>query len=185
MNVNKFIAFLLVPSLIFMSGCTSEEGAQNPPVQATEEKSNEEKKHNPESEMGAGEKNQMQSEEKRSEQKPADQPKVVLENEAFRIFEPSPNSEVKNRFVVRGEARVFEASLSYTFEDGHNVLAEGHVMASEGAPGWGKFEIIVQFDKASSPYGVLSLYELSAKDGSRIHELHLPVRIKKEFFQKP
>ena len=29
--------------------------------------------------------------------------------------------------------------LSYSLEDGHEILAEGHVMASKGAPEWGKF----------------------------------------------
>lgn len=103
------------------------------------------------------------------------QDEVVLENEAFRIFEPAPESIVGNEFTVRGEARVFEGTVMYEFEDGHNILDEGFVTASEGAPGWGEFEIIISFDEVANNNGMVILYEESAKDGSRTNELIIPV----------
>jgi hypothetical protein len=62
--------------------------------------------------------------------------KVVMENDAFRIYEPAPNDEIGTTFTVKGQARVFEAVLSYSFEDGHKVLAEGNHNAAAGAPEW-------------------------------------------------
>ncbi|WP_050794426.1 Gmad2 immunoglobulin-like domain-containing protein [Paenibacillus curdlanolyticus] len=109
--------------------------------------------------------------------KPApSKPAVVAENKAFRVFAPAENSVVGKTFTVKGEARVFEAAFSYSFEDGHNVLAEGHVMADQGAPAWGKFAFDVTIKEASSPVGILTLYESSAKDGSKINVLHIAVK---------
>jgi hypothetical protein len=107
---------------------------------------------------------------------PSSEPSVVAENEAFRIYAPAENAVVGTTFKVSGEARVFEAAFSYSFEDGHNVLAEGHVMADQGAPEWGKFEFEVTFKDATSPSGILIIYESSAQDGSRIHQLEIPVQ---------
>ncbi|MWC29457.1 Gmad2 immunoglobulin-like domain-containing protein [Paenibacillus sp. MMS18-CY102] len=103
-------------------------------------------------------------------------PTIVAENKAFRVFAPAENSTVGKTFTVKGEARVFEAAFSYSFEDGHNVLAEGHVMADMGAPEWGKFSFNVTIKEASSPVGILTLYESSAKDGSKINVLHIAVK---------
>jgi len=105
-------------------------------------------------------------------------PKIVIENEAFRIFEPAPNTEVKDKIIVKGLARVWEATVQYEFEDGHFILAEGFVTASEGAPGWGEFAIEIGLDDAVSGSARVVLYEESAKDGSRLNELIIPVIVK-------
>lgn len=102
----------------------------------------------------------------------------VAENEAFRLLSPGINAQVGRAFKVKGQARVFEAAFSYTFEDGHDVLAEGHVQASQGAPEWGDFEFEVKLPESidpTSPTGTLTLYESSAKDGSPIHQLTITV----------
>lgn len=113
-----------------------------------------------------------------NEQPPVqEQDKVLMENEAFRLFEPVPEAEVGKSFKVRGEARVFEASFSYTFEDGHNILSSGHVQADKGAPEWGSFEFTISYEEATSPSGVLTLYVASAKDGAPSNELHIPLKL--------
>lgn len=103
---------------------------------------------------------------------------VVLQNVAFRIFEPAPDAEVKDKIVVRGLARVFEATIQYEFEDGHYLFDKGFTTASEGAPGWGEFEIVIDLDKVPSGSARVILYEESAKDGSRLHELQIPVTVR-------
>jgi hypothetical protein len=113
-----------------------------------------------------------------------DSQKVVFENDAFKIFEPAPNSEVGTTFKVRGRARVFEAAFSYKFEDGHNVLAEGNVKADAGAPEWGEFEFTVTSQNATNPTGVLIIYEASAKDGSPTNQLMLPLKFKPEAIER-
>lgn len=100
----------------------------------------------------------------------------VLQNLAFRIYEPAPGTEVTDRVVIRGLARTFEATVQYELEDGHFILAEGFVTASEGAPGWGEFEIVIEFDKPTSDSGMVILFEESAKDGSRINEIKIPLK---------
>jgi hypothetical protein len=113
-----------------------------------------------------------------------DSQKVVFENEAFKIFEPAPNTDVGTTFKVRGRARVFEAAFSYKFEDGHNVLAEGHVKADAGAPEWGEFEFIVKSENATNPTGALIIYEASAKNGSPTNQLMIPLKFKTEAIER-
>lgn len=103
---------------------------------------------------------------------------VVLQNVAFRIFEPALNEEVKDKIVVRGLARAFEGTIQYEFEDGHFLFDKGFTTASEGAPGWGEFEIVIDLDKIPSGSARVILYEESAKGGSRLHELQIPVNVK-------
>ncbi|HZK23797.1 MAG TPA: Gmad2 immunoglobulin-like domain-containing protein [Oscillospiraceae bacterium] len=105
--------------------------------------------------------------------------KFVLQNTAFRIYEPAPGTVVKDRIVIRGLARVFEANFLYEFEDGHNILAKGYTTASEGAPGWGEFTIVIEIDEVANNSGTIIIYEASAKDGSRMNELRIPVTVAK------
>lgn len=102
---------------------------------------------------------------------------VVAENEAFQIFEPAPNTEVKNQVVVRGLARVFEGTIQYAFEDGHFIIDKGFTTASEGGPEWGEFEITINLADATDGLYRIVLYEESAKDGSILHELIIPVQV--------
>jgi len=107
-----------------------------------------------------------------------DSKKIVIENEAFQIFQPAPGTNVKEKIVIKGLARVYEGTVLYEFEDGHNILDEGFTTATEGAPGWGEFEIIIKLDKeVANDSGSVILYEESAEDGSRKNELVIPVKV--------
>jgi len=77
-----------------------------------------------------------------------------------------------NKFRVKGEGQIFEASFNWTVEDGHDELKSGYVMTDAGAPEWGKFDFLVDVakDRENSTL-TLILFEVSAKDGSRQHEL--------------
>jgi hypothetical protein len=103
-------------------------------------------------------------------------PTVLMENDAFRLFGPTPESEVGDTFTVTGEARVFEAAFRWTLEDGHAVLAEGYATADRGAPDWGYFEFDVRYQKASNPVLTLILYVGSPKDGTPEHPLYIPLK---------
>ncbi|WP_372814255.1 Gmad2 immunoglobulin-like domain-containing protein [Paenibacillus sp.] len=107
-------------------------------------------------------------------------PIPVAANDAFRVFSPLPGTKVGPTFTVEGEARVFEAAFSWTLEDGHTILAEGHEMAEEGAPAWGRFHFDVSYEKASQPNMMLILYIHSAKDGGAGHELIVPLKVPEE-----
>ena len=75
-------------------------------------------------------------------------------------------------FRVKGEGQIFEASFSWIVEDGHNELKEGHEMTDAGAPEWGKFDFTLDVAKnRENSTLTLILFETSANDGSRQHEL--------------
>lgn len=79
-------------------------------------------------------------------------------------------------FYLTGKAQVFEATLSWVIEDGHNELDSGYHTASAGGPEWGDFAFGVKAVK-DRPNSTLSLilFESSARDGSRQHELIIPL----------
>jgi len=110
-------------------------------------------------------------------------PVPVAENEAFRVFSPEPGTESGPSFTVEGEARVYEAAFSWTLEDGHKILAEGHEMAGMGAPEWGRFHFDITYEKASQSNITLILFVYSAKDGSIEHELVIPLKVPEELIQ--
>lgn len=176
-----FLFLVVLLGSLLLSGCLSNDADDVPEEKEDQETVVvEEKDVETETEEDTTDETETEVEENTTEEEVESESTVVLENEAFRIFEPAPDSEVSNEFTVRGEARVFEAVVSYDFEDGHFILAEGTVMASEGAPNWGEFEITIQFDELSNDAGRVFLYEESAKDGSRQHELAIPVKHKQD-----
>jgi hypothetical protein len=79
-----------------------------------------------------------------------------------------------HKFLVKGEARVFEAAFSWVIEDGHEELKKGFQMTSAGAPEWGEFRFMVDAQK-KKPNSTLHLiiFEASPKDGSR--QFQMPI----------
>jgi hypothetical protein len=79
-------------------------------------------------------------------------------------------------YKVTGTAQVFEATLSYIVEDGHYELAKGFTTTEAGAPEFGNFDFTVNVEK-NEPNSTLMLilFESSPKDGSRTHELYIPL----------
>lgn len=91
-------------------------------------------------------------------------------NERFREVTIEKISD--NKFRVRGEGQIFEASFSWVIEDGHNELKKGFQMTDAGAPEWGKFDFTIDAPtKEENATLTLILFEVSAKDGSRQYEL--------------
>ena len=77
-----------------------------------------------------------------------------------------------NTFRVKGEGQIFEANFNWTVEDGHDELKKGYETTDAGAPEWGKFDFTIDVAKnRENSTLTLILYEISAKDGSRQHEL--------------
>ena len=84
----------------------------------------------------------------------------------------------QGNYVVTGEARIFEATLQYEVEDGHNVLLAGFETASAGAPAWGTFTIDIDIPEVDLPENgtlTLILFEASAKDGTPVNQLYVPL----------
>lgn len=91
-------------------------------------------------------------------------------NERFRNVTVEKMND--NKFRIKGEGLIFEASFNWIIEDGHDELKKGYEMTNAGAPEWGKFDFTVDIiKKRENSTLILILYEVSAEDGSRQHEL--------------
>ncbi|OAB28933.1 Immunoglobulin-like domain of spore germination [Flavobacterium fryxellicola] len=78
----------------------------------------------------------------------------------------------ENKFRVRGKGQIFEANFNWIIEDGHDELKTGFQMTDAGAPAWGSFDFTIEIQKKRENSTLtLVLFESSAKDGSRQHEL--------------
>ena len=104
----------------------------------------------------------------------AKKPEILLlkqySNERFK--EVTVERIDENKFRVRGKGQIFEANFNWIIEDGHDELETGFQTTDAGAPEWGNFDFIIAVQKKrENPKLTLVLFESSAKDGSRQHEL--------------
>lgn len=96
-------------------------------------------------------------------------------NERFRKVTFEKLSETK--FKVQGEAQVFEATINWSVEDGHNVYKDGFTTASMGAPEWGEFDFTFEIKDANKIEVLnLMLFEISMKDGNQTNLLLIPLK---------
>ncbi|HEX8547649.1 MAG TPA: Gmad2 immunoglobulin-like domain-containing protein [Cytophagaceae bacterium] len=104
---------------------------------------------------------------------------IAIKEEAYsneRFKEVTIEKVGYGKFIVTGKGQIFESSFGWIVEDGHNELMSGFGNTDAGAPEWGSFELRIDVKK-ERPNSVLHLilFETSAKDGSRQHEL--PIRL--------
>ncbi|WP_135555624.1 Gmad2 immunoglobulin-like domain-containing protein [Paenibacillus cymbidii] len=81
-------------------------------------------------------------------------------------------------YTVTGEARVFEAVMSYAISDGHNYLLKKNEQVKEGAPAWSPFTLNVYIPQNELPVNgtlTIELFEYSAKDGSIVNLFQVPL----------
>lgn len=100
---------------------------------------------------------------------------VFAENQAFQNVQVT---EPQIQYLIQGEARVWEAVFHYRVKSGNEVLAKGNKMASKGAPEWGAFSLDIRLAKSQvkGKNLQLELFEKSAKDGSEINKLTIPLQ---------
>jgi spore germination protein GerM len=98
------------------------------------------------------------------------------------IEQPDPGADVVNPLVIRGESNTFEATVRYAITQGGGdgvVLTEGFTTATGGTGIWGSFEIIVDLADFGSEYqpglGSVIMWEDSARDGSRVGVVEIPI----------
>ncbi len=94
-------------------------------------------------------------------------PSVLVES-------PLPFEEVTGPLRVTGTANTFEATFHYELLDSEgNVVDDNFVTATSGTGTRGTFD----FTTADvDDIATLVVFELSAEDGSRIHEVEIPLR---------
>lgn len=93
------------------------------------------------------------------------------------VAEPAPGAMISSPVRIRGQARVFEGTFTIEIEDGHRQLAS-KLMAVEGGPAWGEFDLSLPFEAPTNDSGAIVFVTYSAKDGTRIEELIVPVKFK-------
>jgi germination protein M len=94
------------------------------------------------------------------------------------VESPLPGETVKPGFAVTGTANTFEATFNYELQDDTGrVFAKDFVTATSGSGTRGTFAFKVGYAVDEPTNGKLVVFELSAEDGSRIHEQEIPLRL--------
>jgi germination protein M len=97
---------------------------------------------------------------------------------AILVVDPDPYESVTSPLHVTGTANTFEATFNYRLEDATGKeLAKGFVTATSGTGTRGTFDFTVPFTVDVAQDGTLAVFELSAEDGSVIHEREIPLRL--------
>jgi germination protein M len=96
---------------------------------------------------------------------------------AILVESPLPFAAVSPPLRVTGTANTFEATFEYELVDpAGKVLSHDFVTATSGSGTRGTFDFTVPFE-APNGLGKLVVYERSAADGSRIHQVEIPLTL--------
>jgi len=108
-----------------------------------------------------------------------DQPKAEEAN--IVVFNPKENANISSPFDVEGKARVFENVVSLRLKDKNGkILFQGTTDAQ--SPDVGQFGLFQEEIKYSTVQteGTLEVFQSSAKDGSEIDKVVIPVNFGNE-----
>lgn len=83
-------------------------------------------------------------------------------------------SEKAGKIIVKGQARVFEGVFQYRLKAGNETVLQDRYQ-TVGAPAWGDFEISINQSLADKTGATFELFVYSAKDGSEIDNLAIPL----------
>jgi hypothetical protein len=96
---------------------------------------------------------------------------------AILVESPLPFQAVSAPLRATGTANTFEATFAYELLDpAGKVLSDDFVTATSGSGTRGTFDFSVPFE-APSGVGKLVVFERSAADGSRIHQVEIPLTL--------
>lgn len=98
---------------------------------------------------------------------------------AILVESPLAFEEVASPLQARGTANTFEATFNYELADSAGkVLAHRFVTATSGTGMRGTFEFETPFQIAGSGLGTLTVFEISAANGKRIHTVEIPLQLR-------
>jgi len=99
------------------------------------------------------------------------------ETPAILVESPLPFQTVARPVRITGTANTFEATFQYELLDAAGkVIAKHFVTATSGSGTRGTFDVTIPYPAGPAGPGKLVVYENSAKDGSRIHIVEIPLR---------
>lgn len=98
----------------------------------------------------------------------------------MKVTSPDKDELINNPVLIKGEARVFESQFNWRVRDADGtILAAGPAYANAPDVGqFGPFEIKANYAKPKSQTGIVEVFDYSAKDGSEIDLVRIPVRFK-------
>lgn len=97
---------------------------------------------------------------------------------AIVVEAPVAGATVSSPVQVRGTADVFEATVSIRiFDATNNTIAETSTMATCGTGCRGDYAVEVPYEVGGEQPGVIEVFEASAKDGSPIDVVRIPVTL--------
>jgi germination protein M len=97
---------------------------------------------------------------------------------AILVESPTPGQRLASPIRLQGMSSTFEATFQFElFGPGGELLVEDFVTATAGGPEWGTFDDSFPFEVGSLGDGRLVVFEISAEDGSRLHELEIPLEL--------
>lgn len=100
---------------------------------------------------------------------------------AILVESPLPFEDVESPLRVTGTANTFEANFQYELTDTDGLIVDQNfVTATSGTGTRGTFEFTTEpFSVPFDGIGALIVFESSAKDGSRINLVEIPLRMKR------
>ena len=94
------------------------------------------------------------------------------------VEQPTLDETVTSPLHVTGNANTFEATFNYDLEDAKGKsLAKDFVTATSGSGTRGTFDFTIPFTVDAAQDGKLRVFELSAEDGSVVHERVIPLHL--------
>jgi len=98
---------------------------------------------------------------------------------AIVVDSPRVGASVSSPVTITGTADVFEATVSFQIldENGH-VLTQGATTATCGTGCRGDYTIVAAFHVSHDQQGTIEVFESSARDGSHVNVVRIPVTLK-------
>jgi hypothetical protein len=97
---------------------------------------------------------------------------------AVLVESPLAGTAVSSPLEARGTANTFEATFSFEIKDSSGeVIVGDFVTATSGSGTRGTFSFAQPFVVEEDQEGTLVIFELSAEDGSRTHEVEIPLTL--------
>lgn len=105
-----------------------------------------------------------------------------LNSSNIHIFSPIQGDTITSPVKISGEVRVFENQFNIRIKDATGkVLVEESAMGGNGDMGqFNPFEKEVAYTKSSTAEGTIEIFDYSAKDGSEIDKVIIPVKFESE-----
>jgi hypothetical protein len=94
------------------------------------------------------------------------------------VVAPSVGARVSSPVVISGTANVYEATVSVRILDGAGAeIATRFTNATSGSGTRGTYSVAVPFPITREQTGMVEVFEVSARDGSRVNAVRIPVTL--------